>query len=123
MLTAFLCRGLFARKLNGVGGEGNFTTTIGVLRLEAEGTATVSPDACSFSFTSLKDVEVNEVDSTVEGASLLNSLLASKVTKAVNEKKLGVGEPVSRILLAKLQAAGGDCTANVREQLKKAPAA
>lgn len=114
--------GVFTRKVNGVGAEGNFTTTIGVLRLEAEGTATVGPDACSFNITSVKDVEVNQVDTVVEG-SVLNSLLASKVTAAVNKKKLGVGEPVARILLARFQAADKDCTADVRARLKTVPAA
>lgn len=116
--------GEFTRKVAGVGPSGNFTTTIGVLRLEAEGMVTVSPEACSFNFTSVKDIEVSGVDTTMEGTTVaFNSLLASKVTEAINEKKLGVGEPVSRFVLTQLQLGDGVCTSNVRDRLKTVPAA
>ncbi|KAE8750462.1 hypothetical protein FOCC_FOCC002756 [Frankliniella occidentalis] len=114
--------GDLVRKVNDVGPTGHFNTTIGVYRLEAEGSATVDRDACSFNFTSIKDIELSEVDTVTEGASLLNSLLSKEMSDAVRGGSLPLREPVSRAILEALQASDKNCLPNVRDKLAKVPA-
>lgn len=115
--------GDLVRKVNDVGPTGHFNTTIATYRLEAEGTATVSRGACAFNFTAVKDIELGGVDTSVEGASLLNRVLAKEVSDGVRSGAVAIKDPISRHVLQSLQEAPQDCAASVRERLAKVPAA
>ncbi|KAK3913657.1 Protein piccolo [Frankliniella fusca] len=114
--------GDLVRKVNDVGPTGHFNTTIGVYRLEAEGTATVDRDTCSFNFTAIKDIELGDVDTVTEGASLLNSLLSKEMSDAVRGGTLPLREHVSRAILDALEASDKNCLPSLREKLAKVPA-
>lgn len=118
------CRGDLVRKVNDVGPTGHFDTTIGVYKLEVTGLADISADSCKLNVTAVRDTEVGGVDTKVEGASLLNRVLAADMSTAVRDGSLPFREQVNRAVQERVQAAldKQDCAAVIKKRLAKVAA-
>lgn len=124
-LNALNLTGDLVRKVNDVGPTGHFHTTIGVYKLEASGLAEVpNATSCRLNINMVHSQEMFNVDTTVQGASLLNRPLASETNTAVQTGKLPVREQVSREVWNRLQEEldKQDCGAVLQRRLAAVPA-